>query len=209
MGLDVFFDWDSARSVAWFLPLVGRFGHLQYFFTVFFPTVGSIGEMQSPLGRWQLEGSGGKERAFGASKLESWWLKDIKAFSFMSSLVFFWGGLGERILMNFSLIWIWNSDILGRDKLVYNLWQCKGLWMFQVLEMVNRKEWVTFAVDEDAEIYQTAIFGSGYFNKLHITILRNFDLLRAFSQSHARSAFCGDWWINRRFWRWGICRCLS
>ena len=31
----------------------------------------------------------------------------------------------------------------------------------------------------------------------------------AFPQSHARSAFCSDWWINCCVWRWGNCRCVS
>lgn len=67
--------------------------------------------------------------------------------------------------------------------------------MFQVLEKLNREEFsksVTIAVD-DAEIYQTASFGSSYFNKLDITILRNFDFFGGPSQSHVRSAFRGDW----------------
>ena len=31
----------------------------------------------------------------------------------------------------------------------------------------------------------------------------------AFPQSHARSAFCSDWWINCCVWRWGNCGCLG
>ena len=52
----------------------------------------------------------------------------------------------------------------------------------------------------------SAIFGSRDFKRLHV-IFRLFDL-SAFPQSHARSAFCSDWWINCCLWRWGNCRCL-
>jgi len=46
--------------------------------------------------------------------------------------------------------------------------------------------------------FQAATFGSRYFNKLHLI----FRLIRgALPHSHARSAFCSDWWINCCVWR--------
>ena len=53
-------------------------------------------------------------------------------------------------------------------------------------------------------------FGSRSFNKWYV-ILRFVSDFRGLllQYSHARSAFCSDWWISCCFWTWGIGRCLS
>ena len=136
-------------------------------------------------------------------------LEELKVFSFQP---FFWGesrlGNSWRLMIHAETC----STNANKAEAMQNFWRNGSFSMAPMAAQSILQSgscpwmltcWAGFPftqVDDVLKVpnFQAATFGSRYFNKLHLI----FRLIRgALPHSHARSAFCSDWWINCCVWR--------